>query len=64
MSTNDRRVARSGRTWEASKAIAPRSQRLRLVLEHLRSHERLTESAGASEDHHRPDFSADEGVRS
>ncbi len=64
MSTSDQRVARSGRTWEASKAIAPRSQRLRLVLEHLRSHARLTEPAGASGDHHRPDFSADEGVRS
>jgi OsmC subfamily peroxiredoxin len=50
MSTNDQRAVRSGRTRAVSWAVARRSQRLRLVLEYLRSHDLLAKPASASGD--------------
>jgi hypothetical protein len=64
MSTNDQPAVRSGRTRAVSLAVARRSQRLRLVLEHLRSHDRLAKPATASGDRQDPDLGADQGARS
>jgi hypothetical protein len=64
MSTNDQRAVRSGRARTVSKAGARRSQWLRLVLEHLRSHDRFAEPASASGDRQGPDLGVDQGVRS
>ena len=50
MSTNDQQAVGSGLARAVSWAIARRSQRLRLVLEYLRSHDRLAEPASVAED--------------
>jgi hypothetical protein len=44
MRANDERAARSGRRRAVSVAVARRSQRLRLIAEYLRSHDRLAEA--------------------
>jgi hypothetical protein len=64
MSTNGPRVVRAGRTRTVSLAVARRSRRLRLVLEYMRSHDRLAEPGSASGDRQDPDLSVDQGVRS
>jgi hypothetical protein len=64
MNTNDQQAARSGRPRAVSSAGARRSQRLRLVLEYLRSHDRPAEPATTSADRRGPDLSVDQGVRS
>jgi hypothetical protein len=64
MSTNNQRAVHFGRTHPVSPVAARRSQRLRLVLEYLRSHDRLVEAATAALDRLDPDLRVDQGVRS
>ena len=64
MSTTDRPTGRSGRTRAVSWAVARRPQRLRLVLEYLRSHDQLAKPASVSGDRQNPDLVADQGARS
>ena len=63
MNPNDQRTVLPG-TRSVSSAVARRTRRLRLVVEYLRSHERLAEPASASRDHQGPDLSMGYGVRS
>jgi hypothetical protein len=64
MSTNDERAARPGRARSVSLAVARRSRRLRLVLEYLRSHDRLAEPASGSGDRQDRDLGVDRGAGS
>jgi hypothetical protein len=63
MSTTDQRAVPPGRTRAVSLAVARRSQRLRLVIEYLRSHDRVAEPASASGDRQDPDLGVDQGAR-
>ena len=64
MSTDDQQAARSARARAVSFAVARGPQRLRLVLEYLRSHDRRAESATTSADRQESDLGVDQGVRS
>jgi hypothetical protein len=64
MGTNNQRAVRSGRARAVPLVVERTSQRLRFVLEYLRSHERVAEPASASGDHSDPDLGVDRGVRS
>jgi hypothetical protein len=64
MGTNNQRAVRSGRARTVPLVVDRSSQRLRFVLEYLRSHDRLAEPASASGDHQNPGLGVDPGVRS
>ncbi|MDX6642107.1 MAG: hypothetical protein QOD76_69 [Solirubrobacteraceae bacterium] len=61
MATNDDRVDQSRRTRRASPPIPRRSRRLRLVLEYLRSHDRLARAASEAEGRRSSDLGDSKG---
>jgi hypothetical protein len=64
MSANDQRAVHPGRTRAVSLAVVRRSQRLRLILEYLRSHDRLADPASASGNRQDPDLREDRRAQS
>jgi hypothetical protein len=63
MGTNDQRAARLGQARTVSRTVARRSERFRLVLEYVRSHDPLGEPVSASGDRQASDLGVEQGAR-